>query len=209
MAVTVTCPSCGSSYPVGEEILGKKIRCKGCQAVFAAASAKAKVGAAVGSEKPAAGAMPRGSNGVAHSDDLAPKGRTAPSTSGGMSPAVLIGGGVALLAMVGVTVWALFIRETGTTSADSSTSNSSSTVKIAIADTPVVETTSEPKKETVKVTTAPTVEKPKAGPVWFGNPPATLPYKLAPDVAERARRAAVWLKVITPSGGGYGSGWFI
>jgi len=203
MAVTVTCPSCGSSYPVGEEILGKKIRCKGCQAVFAAAGAKAKVGAGVGTDKPAAPTIPRGSNGVAHREDLAPKARTQPST-GGISPAVMIGGGVALLAMIGVTVWALFIRESGTISANQSNSNSSTPVKIAIAETPVTENKSEPKKEPVKVTTAPKEEPKKFGPAKFIDRPRNLPYQIDPEVSTRVQRSAVWIK----AGGGFGSGWF-
>jgi hypothetical protein len=45
MAVTVSCPACGQSLPLSEELLGKKIRCKSCQEVFVAQAAKAKVGA--------------------------------------------------------------------------------------------------------------------------------------------------------------------
>src|SRR5205823_302759 len=40
MAVSVTCPGCRTSYPVTEDLLGKKIRCKKCQETFTATTAK-------------------------------------------------------------------------------------------------------------------------------------------------------------------------
>src|SRR5262249_51769718 len=36
MAVGITCPSCGKSIKVPENVLGKKIRCTGCKEVFQA-----------------------------------------------------------------------------------------------------------------------------------------------------------------------------
>src|SRR3954467_15947721 len=44
MAVSVTCPGCRTSYPVTEDLLGKKIRCKKCQETFTAATAKTAAG---------------------------------------------------------------------------------------------------------------------------------------------------------------------
>src|SRR5205823_6195447 len=43
MAVTVSCPGCRTTYPVAEDLLGKKIRCKKCQETFTAAAPKAAV----------------------------------------------------------------------------------------------------------------------------------------------------------------------
>src|SRR5436309_56821 len=44
MAVSVTCPGCRTSYPVTEDLLGKKIRCKKCQETFTATAAKSAAG---------------------------------------------------------------------------------------------------------------------------------------------------------------------
>src|SRR3954452_13021532 len=38
MAVSVTCPGCRTSYPVTDDLLGKKIRCKKCQETFTASA---------------------------------------------------------------------------------------------------------------------------------------------------------------------------
>src|SRR5438874_2595543 len=40
MAVSVTCPGCRTSYPVTEDLLGKKIRCKKCQETFTASATR-------------------------------------------------------------------------------------------------------------------------------------------------------------------------
>lgn len=36
MSIKAVCPTCANIYQVGENLLGKKIRCKNCQAVFVA-----------------------------------------------------------------------------------------------------------------------------------------------------------------------------
>jgi hypothetical protein len=43
--ITITCPECDKQMKVSAEVVGKKIRCKGCSAVF---SVKAGAGAAAG-----------------------------------------------------------------------------------------------------------------------------------------------------------------
>ena len=44
MTIKVTCPTCVKDYQVGENLIGKKIRCKNCQAVFVAElNPKAKI----------------------------------------------------------------------------------------------------------------------------------------------------------------------
>ncbi|MBX7104996.1 MAG: zinc-ribbon domain-containing protein, partial [Gemmataceae bacterium] len=52
MAVNVTCPACGAAPAVGEDLIGRKLRCKACSEVFVAATAKAKAvaGASGGSD---------------------------------------------------------------------------------------------------------------------------------------------------------------
>lgn len=202
MAVTVACPSCGSSYPVGEEILGKKIRCKGCQAVFVAAAVKVKVGAgAVADKSPSTPA--RTNNGVSHPEVTAPKTQRPAKDSGGLSPAVLIGGGVALLAMIGVTVWAVFIRDSS--SSDNGASGHSTGVpKVASLTDQPTDVGDQPKRDQPKVTTAPKPEKRVFGPAKFIDTPRNLPFQIDPEVSARVQRAAVWIK----AGGGFGSGWF-
>ena len=34
MSIKAVCPTCANIYQVGENLLGKKIRCKNCQGVF-------------------------------------------------------------------------------------------------------------------------------------------------------------------------------
>ena len=36
MSIKAVCPTCANVYQVGENLIGKKIRCKNCQAVFVA-----------------------------------------------------------------------------------------------------------------------------------------------------------------------------
>jgi hypothetical protein len=44
MTIKATCPNCAKDYQVGENLIGKKIRCKNCQAVFVVESnPKAKI----------------------------------------------------------------------------------------------------------------------------------------------------------------------
>ena len=44
MTIKATCPTCAKDYQVGENLIGKKIRCKNCQAVFVVESnPKAKI----------------------------------------------------------------------------------------------------------------------------------------------------------------------
>jgi len=38
MAQTVACPGCGKTYQVGDNIIGKKVRCKECGLEFVASS---------------------------------------------------------------------------------------------------------------------------------------------------------------------------
>jgi S1-C subfamily serine protease len=191
---------------VGDEILGKKIRCKGCQAVFVAAAAKVKVGAAAAER--ANPSTPRGTNGV-KLDDHQPSKRSAAKPSGGLSPALLIGGGLALLGMIGITLWALFLRDTGNTSDTQASNNTSSNVtRIALHDKPPEKSADEPKREQPKVETAKTPEKPVFGPATFVKSPGVMPFTIKPEVSSRVTRSAAWIKVAHPQGGGFGSGWF-
>jgi hypothetical protein len=54
--ITITCPECSKEMKVPAEVLGKKIRCKGCETVFAARGPAAKAAPA----RPPAGKAPAG-----------------------------------------------------------------------------------------------------------------------------------------------------
>src|SRR5438128_2335513 len=111
MAVTVTCPACGNSTSVSDDILGRKIRCRGCQEVFVATAAKVRVGAASDTQPAAIGGPSRnGSNGVHKEKPVAPT-KSAPAGSGSGKLLALFGGGVTLAVMAAVMVWALFLRK--------------------------------------------------------------------------------------------------
>src|SRR5439155_13384607 len=116
MAVSVTCPGCRTSYPVTEDLLGKKIRCKKCQETFTATAAKSAAAARRGDDRittrpgaaPAAargryaddaGDEPPRRNGNGRSQPLA---KPRPAGKGGN--VLLIGGilGGVLLVVVGV-----------------------------------------------------------------------------------------------------------
>jgi S1-C subfamily serine protease len=48
----------------------------------------------------------------------------------------------------------------------------------------------------------------RSGPAWFIEAPRTLPVLIKPETVERVKKSAAWIKVNTPAGGGFGSGWF-
>src|SRR5262245_23566728 len=117
MAVNVVCPGCRTSYPVTEDLLGKKIRCKKCQETFTAAAAKAAAAAGRAADeriqtRPGAKAAAVSDNGH---DDASGNGRTKPdrkpqpAAGGANKAAVLICAvaGALVVTMGGVTLWAL------------------------------------------------------------------------------------------------------
>src|SRR5262245_57194369 len=81
MSVTVTCPGCRTSYPVTEDLLGKKIRCKKSQETLTATAAKAAAAAGRAADeriqtRPGAKAPAATDNGH---DDGPVNGRTKPA----------------------------------------------------------------------------------------------------------------------------------
>lgn len=192
MAVSVACPECGASVPVSEELLGKKMRCKGCSAVFVASAAKVPAGSVAGSGRP----TPINQRAVRPGSSPAKPATNMP---------LIVGGTVAAAVMLGVTVWALAFR-----GGDSASGEASKGVvaKVNIVDnkTPAV-TPKVEEKSTVESKPAMTTTPTRSGPAWFVDAPKSLPFLISPDTAERVKRSAVWIKVSTPAGGGFGSGW--
>ncbi|MBX7104997.1 MAG: trypsin-like peptidase domain-containing protein [Gemmataceae bacterium] len=187
MAVSVGCPECGVSFPVSEELLGKKMRCKGCQAVFVASAAKAKVGAGA----PATPVR----TGVARSPAGAPPAKS--------HMPLIAGGGAVFLVMLGVTAWAL-MREPSS----ESKSGTGPVVKVNLNDSVDEKAQAEKAKAAEKAKKEDGPPTPKAGPAWFVDAPKTLPFIIKPETSERVARSSAWIKVSTPAGGGFGSGWF-
>ena len=83
MAVTVNCPGCRTSYPVTEDLLGKKIRCKKCQETFTAAAAKSAVAARAADDRITTRRPAKGGNGpLTTMTKTTPHGETATVAAG-------------------------------------------------------------------------------------------------------------------------------
>lgn len=210
MAVTVTCPACGNSTPVSDDILGRKIRCRGCQEVFVAAAAKVAVGAGRGdSAAVAKGVSRNGTNGF-HKDQ--PKAAAKPATSSSGKLFALFGGGMALAVMAAVMVWALFLRDGA---ADSSgTPSVPAVAKININEATKSNVAASVPKTAVETATKTVVQatpvraNPKAMMAGFADRPKNIPVMLEKEVLERSKKSAVMIRIMVDQGGAEGSGWF-
>ena len=82
-AITIVCPECGKKIAVPAEAVGKKVRCKGCQHVFAvkAPASKSAGGKAVAAKKPAPVPKPKRKPTDEDEEDDAPIGVTALDTA--------------------------------------------------------------------------------------------------------------------------------
>lgn len=199
MAVSVSCPQCQASFPVSADLLGKKMRCRGCQTVFVGEAATPNAGSAVG---------PRpGSNGVRTETPSAP---SMPKPKDNSALLAFVGIGTAVAIMGAVTTWALFFRGG---SSDTNTQNpvvANNVMKINLGDAPkdsMPVKVEEPKtNETPKVVEK-VPEKPKFTVAKFDETPKNLPYRIDPTTEERVKKSAGWFKVESSHGGGFGSGW--
>lgn len=221
MAVTVNCPGCRTSYPVTEDLLGKKIRCKKCQETFTAAAAKSAVAARsddrITTRPPAKG----GVNGIAHDDTEAEAPRRngngrprpavrRPAAKEGGNKGLLIGGivGGLLVLVTGVCI-GVWLLNRGDDTPDNSQANSGGPAISTGTTTPAADTTP-PKAEPVKPTNV------AAGPTMrTGNAPNKLilgkamarPADIRPDTVDRVKKSAAWITVTSHEGLGWGSGW--
>lgn len=220
MSINVTCPSCNSTTPVSDEILGRKIRCRGCQEVFVAEAAKVKVGAGVESRGAAmSGPSRNGTNGVHKPAERKP----APANSGSGKLMALFGGGVALAITGAVMVWALFLRGDGDAAKTAKNNDNgipANVAKIDLGDMPKVEAAAKPEVVSTNPEAKPqesrpkpetpvtTVSSPKAMMAGFAERPKIMPVMMERDVLERSKKSAVMIRTRVGRGGGEGSGWF-
>jgi predicted Zn finger-like uncharacterized protein len=215
MAVNVTCPACGSSTPVSDDILGRKVRCRECKEVFVASAAKVKVGASSEAE-PSAVASPsrNGSNGV-HKEKPVARATPKPAGAGSGKLIALFGGGVALAVMAAVMVWALFLRKDSTDdSAKGGPGINAPVAKINISDTAKPDVAAAPTKSpsdaagNTQTPATPVKLSPKALMAGFADRPKSVPVMLEKDVLEKSKKAAVMIRVFVDQGAAEGSGWF-
>jgi predicted Zn finger-like uncharacterized protein len=231
MAVSVTCPGCRTSYPVTEDLLGKKIRCKKCQETFTAAAAKSAVASRATDErittsKPAGA---RGGNGRYDDDEGESPRRNGngrgrpmakkPAAKSG-NKGLLIGAVVGGLLLVGggVAVGVLMFNKddsnaNGNAQANASGASSSNSNTLPVSAGPAAtsnnSSTAAPEKveadKATMRTTAPDASAPQ--PLTIVKP-MPRPADFRPDVVERVKKSAVMIRVTEEEGTGYGSGWF-
>src|SRR5262249_40171170 len=113
MPIRITCPHCRDSYSVDEDLLGKRVRCRECKEAFTVQSPRRREDDEdEGDRRPdrRVGARPsraveyeapRRSSRSRDEDDPPPRRKTK---SGGLSPLVLVGGGVGVLLLVALAV---------------------------------------------------------------------------------------------------------
>ena len=205
MAVSVLCPGCRTSYPVTEDLLGKKIRCKKCQETFTATAAK--------NGRPQDDRIQtRPSAKAARGDNAAPRSKAGAKKSGN---GLLIGailGGLLLVVGGGFGVWMVINKD------DASTNNGQ-----ASANPPVLPLNNLPINVNPGVTPdANQGDTPKANqgeskggvtnPTLSTDPrPAPLPRikhaDFRADIVERVKQSAVMIQSTVAEGSADGSGW--
>src|SRR5262249_27339998 len=149
--------------------------------------------------------------GTAPAKKSAPK---KPASSGSKMP-LMVGGGVALVAIAGVMVWAM------TRSNDEKPTN---TTPQPIASAPKMNLNESARAEepsatgSAKTEPAPSSPAPPATPTastksskviaGFAESPKSLPLEIPADVRERVKRSAVQIRCRSNEGSAEGSGWF-
>jgi predicted Zn finger-like uncharacterized protein len=228
MAVTVNCPGCRTSYPVTEDLLGKKIRCKKCQETFTATAPKSAAATRsddrITNRPPSKAGAVRVVSAVEDDDtDEAPRrngnGRARPAarrpaTKEGGGKGLLIGGiigGILVLAGgFGIAMWVMN-RDDGSDTNSQTNSNTGPAISSGTTTTtPTTKTdvTPPPVEPTKTGTTTPAVMK-------TGNGPEKLdivrgmarPGDIRPETVERVKKSAAWITVTSHEGLGWGSGW--
>jgi predicted Zn finger-like uncharacterized protein len=218
MAVPVICPGCRTSYPVTEDLLGKKIRCKKCQETFTAAVGKATANVRrPADERITTRPKPAAARYEDDEDDVPQRngnGRGRPiarpaAKKGGNG--LLIGGivgGVLLLAVgVGLGVWMLGGGEEPENAATASnvlpigTGLPINPADVAPLPPPTVPKAGKTGAPTSELKTADAPEK-----LGFVRD-KPRPNDFRPDMIEKAKKSAVLLTVTTHEGLGNGSGW--
>ncbi len=218
MAVNVNCPGCRTSYPVTEDLLGKKIRCKKCQETFTATASKSAVATRASDERITTRRPDKGGNGRRDDDeDDAPRrngnGRAAarrPAAKSSSNKGLLIGGiagGVLLLAAgVGLGVWML--NKDDGAAENTPVTTATPPISTGTEVKPIAESTAGPKVEADKPANVgsqmKTADAPDKLTIVRDQP---RPADIRPDTVERIKKAAAWITVTMQDGGAWGSGW--
>lgn len=220
MAVSVTCPGCRTSYPVTEDLLGKKIRCKKCQESFTAAVSKSKAGARGGDER----IQTRPSSRDRYEDDDyedTPRrngnGRGYPdrrSQAGkGNSSGLLIGGivfGAVLLVGGGAIGYWMMNSEPvpdqpTVASVPVAANNNSSTTPPAVTRTDTnTAPKDDPNKAAAQQPTMRTADAPDKIQIVKGK---HRPAEPSHETIARIKKSAAWITITTEQGTAWGSGW--
>jgi predicted Zn finger-like uncharacterized protein len=218
MAVTVNCPGCRTSYPVTEDLLGKKIRCKKCQETFTATAAKSPAGSRAADERITSRRPVRDEADEYDDEDEAPRrngnGRARPAAKRPpqkSNKGLLIGGiagGVLLLAGgIGLGVWILNKDDTDNTTsppvaATPPVSTGTQVVKAPAVDTPSPTTGGAASENNLRTAAAPESE----GGLQI-VPPKRRPASFKQALIDQAKKSTVLIRCTFEEGLADGSGW--
>src|SRR5260370_39023857 len=98
MSIEATCPGCGATYSLSDDLSGKKVRCQKCQETFPVATLEVLPGdVAPDTVRAAPGTRPPVARRAERFDDDVPE---PPATKQGASPWVWILGSVGLLLLI-------------------------------------------------------------------------------------------------------------
>jgi predicted Zn finger-like uncharacterized protein len=203
MAVTVVCPGCRTSYPITEDLVGKKIRCKKCQETFTATAAKNRSQDDRIQTKPSAAKAGR-------KDDPRTKARQETKKAG---KGLLIGAAIGVVVLlVGGGIGAIVLMN----QSDSSTPPANQQANVTPVTTPTVTPNTTATTDTPKTGTADAKAPTQNGAATFptmstDQRPTAQPRVRYPDfrkdVVERVKQSAVMIQTTFAEGAADGSGW--
>ncbi|HTK75701.1 MAG TPA: trypsin-like peptidase domain-containing protein [Gemmataceae bacterium] len=205
MAVTVVCPGCRTGYPISDDLVGKKIRCKKCQETFTATPSKNRATDDRIQTKP--GAVKAGRR-----NDDGPRGRPETKKAGKGLLIGVIAGAIVLIVGGGIGALALMFSSDTTTDNQQANVQASNPPVVTPATNP---TNGSPKTEVAK---SDTKANEKAATPTTAATFSTLPTEQNPaqpriryadfraDVVNRAKESAVMIQTTMAEGAADGSG---
>lgn len=214
MPIRITCPSCRAAYSLSDDMRGKTIRCRRCEKQLAIPG-KSKTAlkdedgiTETKSLKPGGeSASPRGSRtrpgawGKRRDDDDDDAPRSRPKKKeAGISPALLVGGGLGALAIVAIAV-VVIVLASGGGSSNQNQEQVAQETKPKLEKPPPKKV--EPKIELpVEKEPDPKIEPPIEDPPEKDRPIVINPGggQLDPAVLHKVKKATVYLKVALPNG---------
>jgi S1-C subfamily serine protease len=205
MAISTLCPSCRFSYALPENLLGRKIRCTNCQAVFVVGSIPQVPTAPVASYSPRRSSKLRPPAPVAIPTGIPVP--PQPERSSGISSIVLGGAvvaGVFALILVGGIALVLNLKS------GSARKQQPAPTSVAEVRPPTPEPVEKP-APTVRETPPPPPPPPPTTKEVPRDPPVVMPAdgSLAPEVLQKVKKATVYLRVTIDNNNiAQGSGFF-